>query len=402
MEDSELRQAADALLQKLQQAQVVPSGGTDREEEDIQLMELMELSKMPQPECVASTGSLYRSPVRDPTIAREVGAGASNHFKSAQWSPDGTCIMTNSADNHLRTFVLPTDLLTEPTIHALAPYASLHQQVYAYAPHPLFSLSDLSSTLVLSSHRDLPLRLYNALAFDAGMVASYPHVNPLTEEYILTHSLVWTSSGTHFMTGSEHQLSVFDISRDGEGPVTRHFAGSSKYKAKNALGGMRGIVSALDISCEGYLAAGTFARNIALFGDEGREECFSCFSVAGFSDKDEKISGTGITQVKWSPCGRYLYVAERKSNGVLVYDIRVAGKRLGWLAGRKSNTNQRMGIDVIATAEGHEVWAGGIDGKVRVWSNPTDVDGEQRPGFEWQAHEDLGNLTKLSDIQLER
>lgn len=281
----------------------------------------------------------------------------------------------------------PADLLSEPTNHALAPYASLPQQVYAYAPHPLFSLSDTSSTLVLSSFRDLPLRLHNALAFDAGIVASYSQINPLTEEYILTHSLIWTSAGTHFMTGSEHQLSVFDVSRDGGGPVTRHFAGSSKYKAKNALGGMRGIVSALDISCEGYLAAGTFARNVALFGDEGRGECFSCFSVAGFRDEDEKIGGSGITQVKWSPCGRYLYVAERKSDGVLVYDIRVAGKRLGWLAGRKANTNQRMGMDVIATAEGHEVWAGGTDGKVRVWTNATDAEGEQGPGFEWQAHE---------------
>lgn len=29
-----------------------------------------------------------------------------NYFKSAEWSPDGTCIITNSADNHIRTFVV--------------------------------------------------------------------------------------------------------------------------------------------------------------------------------------------------------------------------------------------------------------------------------------------------------
>jgi len=34
---------------------------------------------------------------------------ATNHnqyFKSAGWSPDGTCVITNSADNHIRTFVM--------------------------------------------------------------------------------------------------------------------------------------------------------------------------------------------------------------------------------------------------------------------------------------------------------
>jgi len=34
---------------------------------------------------------------------------AKNHdqyFKSAEWSPDGTCVITNSADNHIRTFVM--------------------------------------------------------------------------------------------------------------------------------------------------------------------------------------------------------------------------------------------------------------------------------------------------------
>jgi len=29
-----------------------------------------------------------------------------NYFKSAEWSPDGTCIISNSADNHIRTFIM--------------------------------------------------------------------------------------------------------------------------------------------------------------------------------------------------------------------------------------------------------------------------------------------------------
>lgn len=29
-----------------------------------------------------------------------------NYYKSAEWSPDGTCIVTNAADNHIRTFIM--------------------------------------------------------------------------------------------------------------------------------------------------------------------------------------------------------------------------------------------------------------------------------------------------------
>jgi len=29
-----------------------------------------------------------------------------NYFRSAEWTPDGTCVITNSADNHIRTFIV--------------------------------------------------------------------------------------------------------------------------------------------------------------------------------------------------------------------------------------------------------------------------------------------------------
>ncbi|KAI9846751.1 MAG: hypothetical protein M1830_007431, partial [Pleopsidium flavum] len=75
------------------------------------------------PRCVGSTGDFYRCSVRE-TLRRKAmksnqngeqgqrlndGREAheeSNFFKSAQWTADGTCILTNSEDNHLRTFVL--------------------------------------------------------------------------------------------------------------------------------------------------------------------------------------------------------------------------------------------------------------------------------------------------------
>lgn len=153
---------------------------------------------------------------------------------------------------------------------------------------------------------------------------------------------------------------------------------------------MKGIVSTMseNPSGDGMIAAGTFTRNVGLYGSHGSGDLIGTFSVAG-TEAERHIGGSGITQVLWSPCGRYLYVAERKSDGVLVYDIRVTGQLVGWLAGRKAMTNQRLQIDVISTnGKGkHEVWAGGIDGVVRMWECATDSAGEIQPTWEKKIHD---------------
>lgn len=147
---------------------------------------------------------------------------------------------------------------------------------------------------------------------------------------------------------------------------------------------MKGIVSALGVSPEGVLAAGTFTRSVSLYGSEGRGGTIAVFSVDG---EQEHVGGGGITQLLWSPCGRYLHVMERMSNGAIIYDIRVAGKRLGLLKGRAAKTNQRLGADVAATARGYEIWAGGTDGLVSVWSNPHESQKPQEPTFRWKGHD---------------
>ncbi|KAI4287721.1 MAG: hypothetical protein L6R35_003014, partial [Caloplaca aegaea] len=74
------------------------------------------------------------------------------------------------------------------------------------------------------------------------------------------------------------------------------------------VGGIKGIVSALGMSPEGYLAAGTFSRWIGLYDGHGRGGSVGAFEL-------DPSGGTGITQVLWSADGRYLCVAERCSDG---------------------------------------------------------------------------------------
>lgn len=113
------------------------------------------------------------------------------------------------------------------------------------------------------------------------------------------------------------------------------------------------------------------------------------WSIAEAADKDAGIGGMGVTQTSWSECGRYLYVVERKSGGVLVYDVRGAGKLLAWLEGRGAGTNQRLGVDVFSTEKGMEIWAGGVDGVVRVWEGVGMSEGALERSWEWKAHDGI-------------
>lgn len=155
---------------------------------------------------------------------------------------------------------------------------------------------------------------------------------------------------------------------------------------------MKGIVSALGMSCEGMLAAGTYSRWVGLYDGFGRGGDAGVFPVG--ADAEDEVGqgrGGGITQVVWSLCGRYLCAVERASDGVGVWDVRGTGKRLAWLRGRNAKTQQRLGVEVT----GGEVWAGGSDGVVRVWEGLGMVEGVVDPGWGFRAHGDAVSSTVL-------
>lgn len=361
-----------------------------------------------QPRLVGTTADLYQGSITETALkeatllSENPEAGLSptkrsgtqnecNYFKSAQWSPDGTTILTSSADNTLRSFVLPADLLTPPHPQKLRPYA-LHQSpepLYAATFHPSYSLQEPSTCLTLASPRALPIRLFSPFTADR-ILASYPLVSPTTEAWIAPHSLLFSpQEASTFFAGSESCVSVFDVNRAGDEPMLRmHTTPSRRGGAAGRGQGMKGIVSALGMSSEGMLAAGTYSRWVGLYDGFGRGGDAGVFS-AGAEDGVERAGG--ITQVIWSVCGRYLCVVERASDGVGIWDIRGTGKRLAWLRGRNARTQQRLSVEVM----GGEVWAGALEGVVRVWEGLGMAEGVRDPSWEFKAHEDTVSSTTL-------
>lgn len=340
------------------------------------------------PSCIGSTGSTFSNGSIDHSSSQEDTPSKyqNNFFKEAQFSPDGTTIVTHNSDGCLRTFVLPPDLLDEgKDPHHLAPYSVLTSptNVQSYALYPGFSLQDLSTTLVLSAPVDQPLRLTNAM--DSSFThATYPYIHSKTEAYISPNSLVFHSDGNYFVAGSHGAVSIFDTARTSEGPIAKHI--TKPRDPKMAATSMRdgGLIMSLAISSDGLLASGSANRTVGIFSSSGHGSCQTAFSVAPSRGDPEAstYSGTGITSLAWTPDSRYLLVGERQSDGIHVYDVRNQLKRLAWLAGRNALTTQRLGFSTVPTRSGLEVWAGGVDGTVRMWQNPGQIEGVQQPDSE--------------------
>ncbi|GAB7352430.1 hypothetical protein MBLNU459_g2848t1 [Dothideomycetes sp. NU459] len=289
--------------------------------------------------------------------------------------------------------ISPPDLLTtsDTATRQLSPYSTTVSTVrsLAFAIYPYYNLSDPSTTLVVTSPYELPIRLTNTLDLNYTQ-ATYPWVNPLREEWLTPHSLVFAGDGARFVAGQTERIAIFDLTRSGEGPMseirTRKGRKARSYGESDIS--LAGLIFSMAINpADGILAAGTSQRQVGLWANEGGGAYISSFSLV---DRTEpSLKGNGVSHMKWSPCGRYLFVAERQSDALLVYDIRVTGRRLAWLTGRKAFTTQKLGFDVAADSDGGlAVWAGGTDGRVRTWKNVTGREGHVDPDHAFKASDD--------------
>ncbi|TKX19709.1 WD domain-containing protein 33 [Elsinoe australis] len=336
----------------------------------------MTTSNALDPSLVASTSPLVFPPTKLTT-----SFSVPTTFRRTLLSPDGTTLLTHTSDHCLRSFILPPSLLSSQSHLSLESYSissGAHSHAQAFPPY--FSLLDSSTTHVLHSRKDLPIRLTNALDLSYTH-ASYPLVHGPTESYVCPHSLTFAPDGTKFVAGSNRLVSIFDLSRDGERPVAGFQTGQRKRRAGS---GLSGLVTALAICAEtGVLAAGSTDGEVALYEAGGVGEEILSFG----SERTERRRGKGVMQVEWDRLGRYLFTGQRGSDAIAVFDIR-RGERKCWLKGRKAETMMRMAFDIVERDEGVDVWAGGIDGSVRVWKDVTNKEGAVEAEIEWEAHGD--------------
>jgi hypothetical protein len=335
------------------------------------------------------------------------GADYTSCVQEAQLSPDGSCVLTSDFNRSFSVYPIDTTIQAETGTRHLKPYAQFKSAdpIWAFAVNPLFNVNDANSTHVLISRRDRYITLHNAL-WDVSQshstdspnqpvniaqpLASYKLINHLTEAVSAPLSLTYSHSGTHFFAGLQNSIATFDLSYPDDPIHTIATIPSARSKLKGGGRGFKGWISALTLSPEtafshsSLLAAGSRTRNVGIYDATSGEEV-TTFSLPGTLNGRKlananmrHVMGDGVSSLKYSPCGSYLYVAERQSDVLLIYDVRNFSLALGYCAGRAALTKQKLGFDVWNAGaspydiEGmaHEVWAGGTDGMVRVWRDP--------------------------------
>ena len=99
-----------------------------------------------------------------------------NYLRGCSWAPDGLCILSNSNDNILRLFNLPSGLLTgqldnvEPEMKAILRIPE-GEAIYDYSWWPLMNSMDPPTCCFVSTAKGQPIHLFDA--FNGKLRATY-------------------------------------------------------------------------------------------------------------------------------------------------------------------------------------------------------------------------------------
>ncbi|KAL4631124.1 telomerase Cajal body protein 1 isoform X1 [Arapaima gigas] len=300
---------------------------------------------------------------------------AENYLKGCKWAPDGTCILSNSADNVLRLYNLPPelygndwDLLTEMTPVLRMPEGDT---IYDYCWFPKMSSLDPNTCFIASSSRDNPVHLWDAFYGDLrATFRPYNHLDELTA----AHSLCFSPDGSQLYCGFEKMVRVFYTDRPGRDCEERPTVVKKR--------GQTGIISCMAFSpCQSMYACGSYSRSVGLY---------SCQDGSPLAMLPTHHQG-GITYLLFSRDGFRLYTGGRKAK-ILCWDLRDPGQILFSLR-RSVTTNQRIYFDLDPS--GQYLLSGDTEGVVSVWDTSM-VACERsastlQPLLQFQAHRDCTN-----------
>ncbi|KAM7366093.1 hypothetical protein PAMP_015561 [Pampus punctatissimus] len=282
--------------------------------------------------------------------------GSADSPSEGQQAPDGSCILTNSADNVLRVYNLPQEIYSYnwDLLPEMSPVLRMAEgdTIYDYCWYPKMNSLDPDTCFLASSSRDNPVHVWDA--FYGEVRASFRPYNHL-DELTAAHSLCFSPDGTQLYCGFDKTVRVFYTERPGRDCEERPTVVKKQ--------GQSGIISCFGFSpCQSVYACGSYSRCAGLY---------SCQDGTLLALLPTRHHG-GLTHLFFSPDGNYLYTGGRKRN--------VA-------------TNQRIYFDLDPS--GRYLLSGDTEGVVSAWDTqtaPPDGSEEQlQPQLRFQAHWDCTN-----------
>ncbi|KAH8853737.1 Telomerase Cajal body protein 1 [Schistosoma japonicum] len=313
-----------------------------------------------------------------------------NYLRGCLWSPDGSCILTNSHDNILRLFNLPSSILTneggeftlsEP--EEMKSVLRMHEKelIYDYGWYPLMCSDDPVSCCFASTSRRNPIRLWDA--FSGIIRATYTPINHLGE-VVSASSLSFSFNGLRLYAGFHRYIQVFDVSRPGSDSIRR-----PKLGKKPIQGGIISCIGVLNDPSRNIYATGSYNGTVCIFSEPGN------LITRLFSHQ------SGVTQVtltktfagKSGGAPWYVLVGGRMDSRIFVWDARYLINPIT-IIHRRIENHQKFQFDVEPT--GRYLFTGSQTGVVCAYDLPqciTEVseNGQTCPSSHWRAHYDSTN-----------
>uniref|UniRef100_A0A8C9DQ68 Telomerase Cajal body protein 1 n=1 Tax=Prolemur simus TaxID=1328070 RepID=A0A8C9DQ68_PROSS len=300
-----------------------------------------------------------------------------NFLKGCKWAPDGSCILTNSADNILRIYNLPQELYSEGEQVEYAEMVPVLRMVegdtiYDYCWYSLMSSTQPDTSYVASSSRENPIHIWDA--FTGELRASFRSYNHL-DELTAAHSLCFSPDGSQLFCGFNRTVRVFSTSRPGRDCEVR-----ATFAKKQ---GQSGIISCIAFSpTQPLYACGSYGCSLGLYAwDDG-----SPLALLGGHQG-------GITHLCFHPDGNRFFSGARKDAELLCWDLRQPSHPL-WSLSREVTTNQRIYFDLDPT--GQYLVSGSTSGAVSVWdTSGAGDDGKPEPVLSFLPQKDCTNGVSL-------
>ncbi|XP_045841110.1 telomerase Cajal body protein 1 [Meles meles] len=300
-----------------------------------------------------------------------------NFLKGCKWAPDGSCILTNSADNVLRIYNLPPELYSEGEqleYSEMAPVLRMVEgdTIYDYCWFSLMSSAEPDTSYVASSSRENPIHIWDA--FTGELRASFRAYNHL-DELTAAHSLCFSPDGSQLFCGFNRAVRVFSTARPGRDCEVR-----ATFAKKQ---GQSGIISCIAFSpVQPLYACGSYGRSLGLYAsDDG-----SPLALLGGHQG-------GVTHLCFHPDGNRFFSGARKDAELLCWDLRQPSHPL-WSLSREVATNQRIYFDLDPT--GQFLVSGSTNGAVSVWdTSGAGPDGKPEPVLSFLPQKDCTNGVSL-------
>ncbi|ESO92885.1 hypothetical protein LOTGIDRAFT_120154 [Lottia gigantea] len=299
-----------------------------------------------------------------------------NFIKGCKWSPDGSCLLTNSDDNILRLFNTPPQiydgsLLDVPEMKNVLKM-KVGETIYDYSWYPLMNSSDPESCCLISTSRCMPVHMWDA--FTGDLICSYKSYDQ-ADEMVAAHSVAFNNEGNKIYCGFTKTIRVFDVSRPG-----RNFENRKTFVKSVGQPGIISCIKFCPVDSSLY-AAGSYSRTIALYYEPQGELACSFTGHQG-----------GVTHILWSPDGTKLYSGARKDGEIICWDLRNPSKIL-FTVNRQVETNQRIYFDLDSS--GRYLISGNHDGTISVWDVLQLEDTRPKAILSYKGHYDTVNGVSL-------